>query len=152
MAKNPPTEIATARSLSTAPAICASLPAPYARQPMAVASTAHASARVTGVANSNEKTTPSGVSMLSDDALGAFIQALSFPPRPSKEQAKCRQFANTDGDLERVGKHRLVVLRNESLQNAGPDQQGGGAEGDGEQVRGHAAKPVGTRSPAAPAD
>src|SRR5450432_3108535 len=102
------------------PASAAILLRPYTRQPMAVASTAQASARVTGVANSNEKTTPSGVSMLREDARGSFMRgargqgrgARSFAARPTQEEAKRRQFADAGCDLERVGNHGLVVLRN----------------------------------------
>ena len=61
--------------LTSLPTCARSMPA----NAMAAASTAQARARVTGVASSKEKTTPSGVSMLKREGRAGFILG---PPSP----------------------------------------------------------------------
>ena len=99
-------------------------------------STAHASARVTGVASSYEKTTPSGVSIVSE-LLRRRHRASAFPlPRPPQRNAVSAISSQMPNPiLSPYGNHRPVVLRDERLDDPGPHQHHRRAGHDREQIR-----------------
>src|SRR5690242_3869946 len=76
----------------------------------------------------------------------------SFASRQAEEGGERRHLANSETDLESVGKHGLVILRDKSLYAPGPDQHGGRAADQGEQVVRDGAETLGAGLVAAPAD
>ena len=77
----------------------------------------------------------------------------SFAPRPPEERSQRDQLANSEADLQAVGHHGLMILRDERLDDAGPDQHAGRARRRSRTGRGRSARKRSARVAApAPAD
>src|ERR1039458_8613421 len=124
-----------------------SFPMRLAATPMAQASMAQARKRVIGPASASENSTPSGVRMTRRRCAALFTRA-----SPHQEEEQSEQLDAAEGDLDRVGQHRLMILREERFHDPGPDQQERGARRDGEQVFRNGPHARAPRRAVAPAD
>src|SRR5882724_3916579 len=124
------TRRAPAKSAWTAPSASLTRPMPSPMTDMQHRSTTHARKRCIIPARVSENVTPSGVRIGSVLAIGLRMLRAG----PPKEQHEEDQLHDAESDFQLVGNHRLVILREESLDQSRPHQQAGGAERQRDQV------------------
>src|SRR5437867_9047884 len=110
------TRRAPAKSAWTAPSASLTRPMPSPMTDMQHRSTSHARKRCVIPARVSENVTPSGVRIGSVLAMGLRILGAG----PGQEQDEQDQLHDAESDLQLVGDHGLVILREERLDQARP--------------------------------
>src|SRR5262249_21497564 len=121
--------------------------------PIAQASITHARKRVIGPASTSANSTPSGVRMTNRRwAVSGMKRLVVRNTRSHQEKEQREKLDAAKRDFHRIRQHRLVVLREERLDDSGPHEQYRRSSGEGEQVFGNRTHAFAPRCWIAPAN
>ena len=84
--------------------------------------------------------------------MAARPPACAFAPAETEKRAKHDELEQAEADLDAVRQHRFVVLREEGLDNAGPDEQQAEAADERDEIVADGGEPIEQRHPFSRAD